>query len=537
MRRRLALAATAALIGAACFGSPTEEASSQEPLEGLDASASFADVACSLPQRELLRIRNGYYPGRTGEITIVPKEPNTFGYAHEGPWDYLQEVPLLFYGHGHVGDLGPVGRSATMPDVAPTIAAHLRFDLDAPDGTALPEALPIGNEPPRLVLVVVIDGAGWNLLMTWPDDWPVLEGLISQGVWFERFTVGSTPSVTPPVHTTLGTGAYPRHHGLVNLMMRIDGEIRPSHGDGPQYLRAPSLADRYDRARSNEPKVGVVGFDDWHLGMIGQGSFFQGGDRDLAAILDVETAVWGLEEPNDRYYEFPSYVNEVPGLDQAIERLDAADGSKDGHWLDADLDDPVILRRSPAFVEWHTRILDEVIRREGFGADDEPDLLFTNYKQVDDVGHFWSMNSVQMQQVLRASDQAIEDLVAILDRRVGTGRWVMVVTADHGMVPDPSTTGGFNINRRTFREDVAEEFGRGVIEKWRPTMLWMDEEVLERNGRSLEEVADFILRYTAGQNVGDPGSLRPEERSDRLFSAAFPSRVLDDLPCLPEPSR
>jgi predicted AlkP superfamily pyrophosphatase or phosphodiesterase len=536
-RRLAAVATSAALLGAACSGTPPDDASAQDPpIEGRTATGYFADVACSLPERELLRIWNGYYPGRTGEIYMVPKEPNTFEFAHEGPWDYLQEVPLLFYGPGHVPERGAVTRPATMPDVAPTIAAYLDFDFDAPDGSPLPEALPAGDEPPGLVLLVVLDGAGWGLLRAWPDDWPVLKSLISDGVWFERFTVGSTPSVTPPVHTTLGTGAYPRRHGLVNLHLRINGEIRPSHGDGPRYVLTPSLADLYGRARGNEPKVGVLGFDDWHLGMIGQGAYIDGGSRHLAATLDLETAVWTLEEPNDRYFRFPRYINDIPGLDEAVDRLDAADGSKDGKWLDAELDDPVILRRSPAFTEWHTRILDEVIGRERFGAGKAPDLLFTNYKQIDDVGHVWGMNSPQMQQVLRASDRAIEELIGILDRRVGVGRWVMVITADHGMVADPSVSGGFMMNRGKFRRDLAAEFGSGVIQEWRPTMMWMDEDLLDRNGHSLEDVAQFILRYTAGQNVRDPDSLPPEERSERLFAAAFPSRVLESLPCLPEGS-
>lgn len=492
-------------------------------------------MACALPDRELRRIWNGYFPGRTGELYMIPEEPNTFEYAHEGPWDYLQEVPLFFYGPEQVPPVGRVDRVAAMPDVAPTITEYLRFDFDAPDGAALPEALPpAGADPPRLVLVVVLDGAGHNLLEALPDDWPVLRSLIPEGVWFERFTAGSTPSVTPPIHTTLGTGAYPRRHGLVNLFVRIDGRIRPSHGDGPGYLRTPTLADLYDRARGNQPQVGVVGFDDWHLGMAGHGSFLDGGDQDLAAVLDLETAVWGLEPPNDRYFRFPAYINDVPGLREAVERLDAADGAKDGRWLDAELGDPATLRRSPAFTEWQTRILDEVIHREGFGADDVPDLLFTNYKQIDDVGHARSMTSPEMRQVLRASDAAVGDLIEILDHRVGHGRWVMAITADHGMVPEPSVTGGFMINRGKFRRDLAAEFGEGILDEWRPTMMWINQEVLEGRGRSIEEVAEFVLRYTAGRNVRDPDSLPPEERSRRLFSAAFPSRVLDDLPCLPD---
>ena len=36
------------------------------------------------------------------------------------------------------------------------------------------------------------------------------------------------------------------------------------------------------------------------------------------------------------------------------------------------------------------------MRREGFGADDVPDLLYINYKLVDEIGHLYSMNAAEM---------------------------------------------------------------------------------------------------------------------------------------------
>ena len=68
------------------------------------------------------------------------------------------------------------------------------------------------------------------------------------------------------------------------------------------------------------------------------------------------------------------------------------------------------------------------------GADDVPDILFTNYKQIDLVSHAESMNSPQMESVVRASDEALGDLVRILNREVGRGQWVLALTADHGAI-------------------------------------------------------------------------------------------------------
>ena len=42
---------------------------------------------------------------------------------------------------------------------------------------------------------------------------------------------------------------------------------------------------------------------------------------------------------------------------------------------------------TPARIPWQTRLIDEVVQREGFGADDVPDLLYINYKLIDEIGH------------------------------------------------------------------------------------------------------------------------------------------------------
>ena len=105
-------------------------------------------MACNLPAKWLLRILRGYYPGRAGEIQILPKQPNYFGaWTHSGPWEYLQQVPMFLYGPGHVPAVGEVGRPVTMADLAPTLALYLGQDFDTPDGDPLREAVDPGAEP------------------------------------------------------------------------------------------------------------------------------------------------------------------------------------------------------------------------------------------------------------------------------------------------------------------------------------------------------------------------------------------------------
>lgn len=526
------------LIAVALAGTSCVLGDSRAPPEQEAPARSLARnqrVACSLPAVERGRLLHGFHPDRSGDLQMLLRQPNAFAYAHAEPADHLQEVPVLLYGPGHVPAAGRLGRPVTMADVAPTLAEYLRFDFAAPDGRPMRAALPAPGrrgDRPRLILVIVWDGAGRNVLAEWPRAWPTARSLIDRGAWFDRATLGTAPSVTPPIHTTLGTGAFPDHHGLVDIFIREDGAVEPSHAT-PEYLLVPSLADVYDRAEGNRPVVGVVASRDWHLGMVGHGSFLEGGDRDVAVLLDERKGVWALQGENARYFRFPPYVNEVGGLDEAVHEIDLEDGALNQRWRGEDLTDPTSLRRTPAFARWQTNVIREVIRREGFGADDVPDLLFTNYKQIDEVGHRWTMNSAQMEAAVRSSDDALADLLAILDRQVGRGQWVVALTADHGVVPSRDLTGGFNVNKERFEADIEETFGKGAVQQFRPTQLWLDQEVLDEGGFTVAQVAAFVMAYTKGENAADDAELSESEASDRLFRAAFPSEVLEDLPCAP----
>jgi hypothetical protein len=441
---------------------------------------------------------------------------------------------MLWYGPGHVPAVGEVSTAADMSDVAPTIAELIGYDFEARDGEPMREAVSRSEGgPPRLVVVVVWDGGGQNVLAEYPDAWPVVRSLIPKGAWFERFTLGSSPSVTPAIHTTLGTGAYPRHHGIIDLKFRMGERIVPSFEEGPRYLMVESLADAYDAAMGNQPVIGMVGFRTWHLGMIGHGAAQPGGDQDIAALME-DSLEWNLPGANADFYEFPDYVNDVGGLEEAIDRMDREDGKADGAWLGVSLtDDANVLRDSPAYTDWQALVLEEIIRQEGFGADRVPDLLFTNFKQIDEVGHRWTMNSPQMPSVVRASDRALGRLIEFLDQEVGKGRWVIALTADHGVTPKPSRSGAVPIRNAKVVSDLNETFGEGLVRAIRPSQIWIDRSPLRENGFTVAQVSRFVAEYTRGQNADDPSSVAEAVRDQPVFAAAFPSSSLRQFECLP----
>ena len=500
------------------------------------APSKYARIACALPREQIQRVYNGYHPTRSGEIQFVPQEPNYVGNfaSHSGPWDYLQEVPLFLYGPGHIQAAGTVGRKATVADLAPTYAELLDFAFDAPDGQPLTEAVDPATDPPKLILTVVWDGGGRNVLDEYPKAWPIVRGLIPDGAWYEHATVASSPSVTPAIHSSIGTGAFPRHHGIVDLRFRIEGNVDPSAFQRATLLLGPSLADLYDVAHDNEPVIGMVGAEGT-LGMIGHGALWEGGDMDFAGAQ--RAGEWGLAATNQQYYALPSYVPDHPGYDEIEPAADREDGTVDGEWYGLPLDTADSLTHAPAYADYQTDVISTVIENEGFGKDDVTDLLYVNYKQIDKVGHKFSFPSIQMEAAVSGSDREFGDLIGILDQQVGEGEWVIALTADHGSTPKPETTGAYVIDNFEMARDLLAAFDgdgddRPVIQSPRVTETWVDLAELEEHGHTLEDMAGFLMSYTRADNVVDPSTVPADVAQEKLFAAAFPGAVLESLPCL-----
>ena len=508
---------------------------------------NWLTTSCGAPLEHLRRVRRGFYAGRSYDVVFVPRYPNSVGAfdytTHGGPWDYLQRVPLVLVGPGYIRPLGAVSvdRETSVADIAPTLAELLGVnEPNEGPGRPLDEVLvaqPARSDPPKIIVTVVWDGGGTDVLQAWPDAWPRLAELMDQGAALTGAVVGSAPSTTPPVHATIGTGVWPSEHGIVDLTQRRGDTVPDSyiHKEGPfdpVQLEVPTLADVYDRQMDNAPRIALVGYRGWHLGMMGHGARIPGGDKDVAAIIDRDG---GPVTTSREWYSLPAYLRDLDGLEEDTRAADLADGELDGRWRSVDLNDPVTLQYSPAYTLYQTRLLEALITKEDLGGDAITDMVFVNYKQIDDVGHFYNMLSPEMEEIVEYSDAALGELVDLLDATAGRGNWVVVLTADHGETPDLRAIGGWPIDQNALRDVVAGHFDVAADDLFlqeRTMGFWFDSAFRRRHGITLEEVADVIIDLRLGDTLGegeDPPAMYADHVEDPLFEAAFPGDRLDDV--------
>jgi hypothetical protein len=498
----------------------------------------------------MLHLQRGYFPGRSPEITLVPnpwnvvvrwsgrtlaegrRDPRS---THPTPWDYHQRVPLILYGPGYVRPGIVSDRSVDVTALAPTFAELLGMPLADADGGVLDEALlPPARRaaPPRLIVLVAYDGGGWNLLGQWPDAWPEQRGLASRGTTYTNATIGSAPAVTAAIHANMGTGVYPRRHGLAENVGRLpDGsvdEIFFNRGD-PRLLDAETLADRWDSANGNRPWVGLLGYESWHLGMMGKGAEAGDGDRDVGVLWELEEERFWI---NEDFYALPDSLPGPEVLQRHLRELDGVDGALDEVWMDRDLTDPNVVPGTSAFVRYQGDALRAMVENEPVGLDELTDFLFVELKPTDFGGHIWNMVGPEEEDVLRAQDQLLGELVDLLDERVGPDRYVLAVTADHGQTPTPETKGGVRIDPDVVGLRVVEYFRRPIVERTSPSGLFLDMDVVEEAGIDPEDVARYVatLRYRDVLPADADVGLVPSQMGDRrVFAAVFPGAFIASL--------
>ncbi|MDQ3985412.1 MAG: alkaline phosphatase family protein [Actinomycetota bacterium] len=498
---------------------------------------------CGLDEIFLERLRRGHHPVRSEDITLVPKEPNFVGTfdvtSHSGPWDYIQNIPLVLYGPGVIEPAGVVEAEADLADIYPTIGRLLGLDLPPADGQVLAEGVPTRPPTaPKLVVVIVWDGAGRKTLERWPDAWPHLADMEQNGVSYVNASVGSSPAVTSVAHSTLATGTWPNKHGIAgNELRAANGLLRPTFADlATDQLKRPTFSDLVDNRFGNASQVGLLAWTRWHVGLLSHGTAYPGGDADQMAMMHYNGEV--LVHGNERLFEVPEEIEKAASIDDLIHSLDREDGAVDGEWLGNEISlpsgaAPWTEYSNPAWAEYQTELALKMLENGAYGQDEIPDLFLANFKMTDLAGHRWGIESKETEAMVEAQDESLGSIVRYLDENVG--EYVVVVTADHGASPLPESTGAWPISQGELIRDVDAHFevpnDKSLVESTATFGIYLNRDLAKSLKVSAGDVARFLNGYTIAQNWAE--SELPdgyEGRGDELvMSAAFPSDTIDNM--------
>jgi predicted AlkP superfamily pyrophosphatase or phosphodiesterase len=121
-----------------------------------------------------------------------------------------------------------------------------------------------------------------------------------------------------------------------------------------------------------------------------------------------------------------------------------------GTWMGHDITNADSVRRTSLFARFETDALLSMIDHEEVGTDETADLVLVNFKTPDFVGHQYGPDSAELRATLSELDGQFGRLLEAIERRA-PGRYLIALTADHGMPGEPSGTA-----LRVYTEDIVQ---------------------------------------------------------------------------------
>jgi predicted AlkP superfamily pyrophosphatase or phosphodiesterase len=483
-------------------------------------AAEREDVRC-----EFLADARRSFSERSGDIFFLPKKWNflasynpervelthlrvgsrvearmTPGQTHGAPWSYDRDIPLVLWGPGFVKPNQVVRRRTAQQDLVPTYARLIGAPLpEDAEGQVLGEALRRTTRKPRLIFTMVFDQGGEAFYRLHPGATPFVDRLKREGTYFANTRVSHVDMETAQGHIAIGTGAFPKDHGISSNYVWEGGAGSDVNAftvftpPAPYMMKSPTLGDFWLRASKNQGMLlSYCWADRAAMGMGGHGSFFKGNKKPFVFWFNPKA---GTFETNPAHFALPAYLADATPVPYG-----KAIAGPDGTWMEHPLQTASDIIPTPAFPRFEADQLSQVFEREPLGQDDVPDLVYVTLKSTDNAGHMYGQESEEAGAILAEQDRQFERLFNQLVKKVGAENIVVALTADHGGPPLPELSGGKRLYTVKFLQDLNARFdktadGVDLAESVGSTQLWVDQRQMAASHVTLADLKRFIAQY------------------------------------------
>jgi predicted AlkP superfamily pyrophosphatase or phosphodiesterase len=352
------------------------------------------------------------------------------------------------------------------------------------------------RDRPTLVVLIVIDQLASHYLRRWGDL--TTEGigrLARRGAYYRRGVFSYSNTETAPGHATIATGAWPSTHGLVANNWYTAGGAKvycvddKQYGKSPANLMAPGIADAIELATRGASKTISIATKD-------RAAITLGGSRpDLAAWYDEDagrfiTGTWeGVPRAPEWFNERSLHLAAAGAFGQSwdrfrprldYERVAGRDDLKHeaklrglgrtfprklGQGLSSgtDLEWRKIWPASPPAVDAVVELALAALEKESLGSRGTVDYLALSFATLDYAGHFWGSGAQETLDLLLRIDAALGRLIDAVEKRVGSGGALFVLTGDHGAMPTPEEDRG--IRQRRLSPDPIISAVNGLLKR------------------------------------------------------------------------
>ena len=422
------------------------------------------------------------------------------------------------------------------------------------------------QQAPRLLVIVVLDQFRSDYLTAFATHWRHgFRTLLSEGAVFTRAEYPYANTDTCAGHFTIATGAFPRTHGMVaddwydvdarrTIECTDDDKSQPvtygrpsKRGKSAVHSLAPSLADELRRQRSGtrvvtlsmkaRSAIGLAGHGGdavtWFEETAGVGSFMTSTAFAASPVPALKAFLerdpfenefgrsWTLRDSPDSYRNSDAGVGERPRAGWTglfPHDIKSATNSRDelvGMWRGSPFSDSYLGRMAATLIDAY---------RLGM-RENETDFLGVGFSSTDLVGHPFGAASREVEDTTAQLDDVLAVLIAHLDERVGRERYVLAVSADHGVADVPMTRGAGRVAFEDVRERIEEtltlrlgplpanghytvvtpefvRFGEGIYQRLRKDSSLMS--AIERAVTAIPGVERVVAKDDLSERSSDP---------------------------------
>lgn len=399
-------------------------------------------------------------------------------------------------------------------------------------------------QKPKLVVGLVIDQMRWDYLYRYQSKYTDggFKRLLNTGYSFNNVMIPYIPTVTALGHTSVYTGSVPSIHGIAgndwtdkttgkNVYCTTDTSVQAVGTSNakigqhsPKNLWSTTITDQLGIATNFRSKVVGVSLKDrasiLPAGHNPTGAFWfddSSGDFITSSYYmnDLPTWVkdfnaknlpkslvangWNTLLPIEQYTESTSDNNKWEGLLGSAKTPTFPYSN-----LAADYEVKKDNIRSTPFGNTLTlKFAEAAIEGYQMGRNADTDFLAINIASTDYAGHKFGPNSIEVEDVYLRLDRDLAAFFKMLDAKVGKGKYLVFLTADHGaahaegyMEANKMATGFFGEEfEKTLNTKLKEKFGEDkMIWGIDNYQVYLNQNLIKEKNLDADEIKGEVIK-------------------------------------------
>jgi predicted AlkP superfamily pyrophosphatase or phosphodiesterase len=407
------------------------------------------------------------------------------------------------------------------------------------------------NKTPKLVVGIVVDQMRVDYLYRYYNKYGEngFKKLLNNGSFFANTHYNYVPTVTAPGHAAIYTGATPAINGIVGNYWY----------DIQKHKRIYCVADPDAKAVGLEPEstshkvsakncVSSTIGDELKIASNGKSKVFGVSQKDRAAILPAGHAADGaywLDGNSGKFITSTYYQKQLPKwLIEFNQTNLPAKYLKNGwntllpinQYTESIADDnnyeKAINKTKPTFpYSFENEIAKndfkviastpygntltkdvaiELILKENLGQSNQTDFLSISFSSTDIIGHDYGIRSIEVEDTYLRLDKDMEDLMNMLEAKIGKDNFVLFLTADHGGAENWQHLNDNKIPGGRVEPDLFEDkvkalfngyFGDSLLLFYENNQLFLNDESIQNKKIDLNDVLQKLNLYIKQGNL------------------------------------